>query len=54
MFVKLLENQAKWYGIPLEKKRLPSTACPYCHVQLMENGYRRLRCPHWDKNMIVT
>ncbi len=55
-FVKLLENQAKWYGIPIEKKRLPSTLCPYCHTQLIENGYRKLKCPRcgreYDRDII--
>jgi len=44
-FVKLLENQCKWYGIPLEKRRLPSTICPKCGHKLEEKEHRLVQCP---------
>lgn len=43
-FIKLLENQADWYGIPIIFKHLPSTVCPYCENKLIDIGNRRMRC----------
>ncbi|NPA70158.1 MAG: transposase [Crenarchaeota archaeon] len=40
----------------IEKKRLPSKICPYCHTQLIENRYRKLKCPHcgqeYDRDLV--
>jgi len=44
-FVKLLEHQCKWYGIPFEKRRLPSTICPRCGAKLIEQESRIMLCP---------
>lgn len=40
----LMENQAEWYGIPLEKVRLPSTICPKCGNKLIEVEPRMMYC----------
>ncbi len=36
-FVKLLTNQLKWYGVPYEFKRLPSTKMPNIRKQTKNN-----------------
>jgi putative transposase len=43
-FVKTLETQLKWYGVPYEFKRLPSRVCPNCEVEMEELPGRRMRC----------
>ncbi len=43
-FVKLLENQCLWHGIPFEKKRLSSTICPRCNSRLVEVEPRVMYC----------
>jgi len=45
-FVKLLANQARWYGLPVVFKRLPSTICPACNVKLEQRGNRLMVCPN--------
>jgi len=44
-FVKLLANQARWYGLPVVFKRLPSTICPACGAELEHKGNRLMVCP---------
>jgi len=44
-FVKLLANQAKWYGLPVVFKRLPSTICPVCGANLEQKEGRVMVCP---------
>jgi len=44
-FVKLLANQAKWYGLPVVFKRLPSTICPACSGLLKQREGRLMVCP---------
>jgi len=64
-FVDLLANQAKWYGLPAEFKRLPSTICPMCGTKLEQRENRLTVCPscgfkanrdevpiHWAKIVI--
>jgi len=66
-FVKLLTNQARWYGLPVEFRRLPSTVCPVCNGQLEQKGGRFMVCPncrfsanrdevplHWAKLLYFT
>jgi putative transposase len=43
-FVKTLETQLKWYGVPYEFKRLPSRVCPNCEIEMEELPGRRMRC----------
>jgi len=43
-FINLLENQAKWCGIPIEFKRLPSTMCPKCGRELVQLEGRVMIC----------
>jgi len=43
-FVKLLTNQARWYGLPVEFRRLPSTICPACGAELEQRGSRLMAC----------
>ncbi|ADY00261.1 transposase, IS605 OrfB [Vulcanisaeta moutnovskia 768-28] len=43
-FVKLLTNQLRWYGIPYEFKRLPSTTCPICGSELTQLPGRIMIC----------
>jgi len=45
-FVDLLVNQARWYGLPVEFKRLPSTVCPACGARLEQRENRVMVCPH--------
>jgi putative transposase len=44
-FIKLLETQLKWHGVPYEFKRLPSRVCPNCEVEMEELPGRRMKCP---------
>jgi putative transposase len=44
-FVKTLETQLKWYGVPYEFKRLPSRLCPNCEIEMEELPGRRMKCP---------
>jgi putative transposase len=43
-FVHQLETLAKWYGVPYEFKRLPSTICPVCHHELTQLPGRTMAC----------
>jgi len=43
-FVKTLETQLKWHGVPYEFKRLPSRVCPNCEIEMEELPGRRMRC----------
>jgi putative transposase len=55
-FIRLLETQLRWYGVPYEFKRLPSRLCPNCEVGIEELPGRRVRCPNCgleeDRDMI--
>jgi putative transposase len=44
-FIKILETQLKWYGVPYEFKRLPSRLCPNCEIEMEELPGRRMKCP---------
>jgi putative transposase len=44
-FIKILETQLKWYGVPYEFRRLPSRLCPKCEVGMEELPGRRMKCP---------
>jgi len=44
-FVNLLANQAKWHGLPVVFKRLPSTVCPMCNNLLEQREGRLMVCP---------
>ena len=44
-FIKILETQLRWYGVPYEFKRLPSRVCPECEVEMEELPGRRMKCP---------
>ncbi len=52
----MLEHQAKWYGIPFRKRRLPGRICPKCRIEMIENGYRKLKCPkcgqEYDRDLV--
>jgi len=43
-FVKLLITQLRWYGVPYEFKRLPSTICPVCQHELTQLPGRTMAC----------
>jgi len=43
-FVKLLITQLRWYGVPYEFKRLPSTICPVCQHELTQLPDRTMAC----------
>jgi len=45
-FVDLLVNQARWYGLPVAFKRLPSTVCPICGARLEQREGRQMVCPN--------
>ncbi|PLC67070.1 hypothetical protein B7L70_09385 [Vulcanisaeta sp. EB80] len=45
-FVHQLETLAKWYGVPYEFKRLPSTVCPICRHELTQEDGRVMVCPN--------
>jgi putative transposase len=44
-FIKILETQLRWYGVPYEFKRLPSRICPNCEIEMEELPGRRMKCP---------
>jgi putative transposase len=44
-FIKMLETQLRWHGVPYEFKRLPSKVCPNCEVGMEELPGRRMKCP---------
>jgi len=43
-FVDLLVNQARWYGLPVEFRRLYSTLCPMCGARLEQREGRQMVC----------
>ena len=43
-FVHQLETLAKWYGVPYEFKRLPSTVCPMCGYKMVQEDSRVMVC----------
>jgi putative transposase len=43
-FIKILETQLKWYGVPYELRRLPSRVCPNCEVEMEELPGRLMKC----------
>jgi len=43
-FVHQLETLAKWYGVPYEFRRLPSTICPVCEHELTQLPGRTMVC----------
>ncbi|MFP3160826.1 MAG: zinc ribbon domain-containing protein [Vulcanisaeta sp.] len=43
-FVHQLETLARWYGVPYEFKRLPSTVCPVCQHELTQLPGRTMVC----------
>jgi len=45
-FVKLLANQARWYGLLVVFKRLSSTICPMCSGLLEQREGRLMACPN--------
>jgi putative transposase len=45
-FIKILETQLKWHGVPYEFKRLPSRVCPNCEVGMVELPGRKMKCPN--------
>ena len=55
-FIKILETQLKWHGVPYELRRLPSRVCPECKVGMEELPGRRMKCPNCgleeDRDMI--
>jgi putative transposase len=44
-FIKILETQLRWHGVPYEFKRLSSRLCPNCEVEMEELPGRRMKCP---------
>jgi len=44
-FIKILETQLRWYGVPYEFKRLPSRVCPNCEIEMEELPGRIMKCP---------
>jgi putative transposase len=44
-FIKILETQLKWYGVPYEFRRLPSRVCPNCEIEMEELPGRKMKCP---------
>jgi putative transposase len=44
-FIKLLETQLRWHGVPYEFKRLPSRVCPNCEIEMEELPGRKMKCP---------
>jgi len=43
-FIKQLTTLAKWYGVPYELRRLPSTVCPVCEHELTQLPGRVMVC----------
>jgi putative transposase len=44
-FIKILETQLRWHGVPYEFKRLPSRLCPNCEIEMEELPGRKMKCP---------
>jgi putative transposase len=44
-FIRILETQLRWHGVPYEFKRLPSRLCPNCEVEMEELPGRKMKCP---------
>jgi putative transposase len=44
-FIRILETQLRWHGVPYEFKRLPSRVCSNCEVEMEELPGRRMKCP---------
>jgi putative transposase len=44
-FIRILETQLRWHGVPYEFKRLPSRVCPDCEIEMEELPGRKMRCP---------
>ena len=44
-FIKILETQLRWHGVPYEFKRLPSRLCPNCEIEMEELPRRKMKCP---------
>jgi putative transposase len=44
-FIKILETQLRWHGVPYEFKRLPSRVCPNCEIEMEELPRRKMKCP---------
>jgi putative transposase len=44
-FIRILETQLRWHGVPYEFKRLPSRVCPECEIEMEELPGRKMRCP---------
>jgi putative transposase len=44
-FIEILETQLRWYGVPYEFRRLPSTLCPNCEIKLETLPGRKMKCP---------
>jgi putative transposase len=42
-FIKILETQLKWHGVPYEFRRLPSRVCPNCEVEMEELPGRKMK-----------
>ena len=55
-FIRILETQLRWHGVPYEFKRLPSRVCPNCEIGMEELPGRRVKCPKCgleeDRDMI--
>jgi len=47
-FVGLLVNQAKWHGLLVEFRRLPSTVCSMCGAELEQKEGRTMVCLRCD------
>jgi putative transposase len=44
-FIRILETQLRWHGVPYEFRRLPSRVCPDCEIEMEELPGRKMRCP---------
>jgi putative transposase len=44
-FIRILETQLRWHGVPYEFKRLPSRVCPDCEIEMEELPGRKMRGP---------
>jgi putative transposase len=47
-FIRILETQLRWHGVPYEFKRLPSRVCPNCEVGMEELPGRKMKCPNCE------
>jgi putative transposase len=43
-FIRILETQLRWHGVPYEFKRLPSRLCPNCEVEMEGLPGRKMKC----------